>query len=81
LPTDISDGVHHQVVDTIIAPLFRQLSPTSRSTPDGRCRGDSVFETYDDINDAACNAWNNLTAQPAVITSIGMREWVHVGQR
>ena len=38
-----------------------------------------VFETYDDIIDAACDAWNNLTAQPAVITSIGMREWAHVG--
>ena len=38
-----------------------------------------VFETYDDIIDAACEAWNNLTAQPAVITSIGMREWAHVG--
>ncbi len=38
-----------------------------------------VFETYDDIIDAACEAWNKLTAQPAVITSIGMREWAHVG--
>jgi hypothetical protein len=26
LPTDIRDGVHHQIVDTIIEPLFRQLS-------------------------------------------------------
>ena len=38
-----------------------------------------VFETYDDIIDAACDAWNKLTAQPAVITSIGMRDWAHVG--
>lgn len=37
-----------------------------------------VFETYDVI-DAACDAWNKLTAQPAVITSIGMRDWAHVG--
>ena len=40
---------------------------------------DRVFETYDDIIDAACDAWNKLTAQPAVITSIGMRDWAHVG--
>ena len=40
-----------------------------------------VFETYDDIIDAACEAWNKLTAQPAVITSIGMRDWAHVSQR
>jgi transposase len=38
-----------------------------------------VFETYDDTIDAACEAWNKLTAQPAVITSTGMREWANVG--
>ena len=40
-----------------------------------------VFETYDDIIDAACEAWNRLTAQPALITSIGMRDWAHVGHK
>src|ERR1700688_5196167 len=35
LPTAICLGVHHQIVDTIIEPLFRQLSRTSRSTPGG----------------------------------------------
>ncbi len=39
-----------------------------------------VFETYDDIVDAACDAWNNLIDQPETITSIGMRDWAHVGQ-
>jgi transposase len=39
-----------------------------------------VFETYDDIVDAACQAWRNLIAQPQTITSIGMRQWAHVGQ-
>lgn len=38
-----------------------------------------VFETYDDIIDAACEAWSKLTALPTVITSIGMRDWAHVG--
>jgi hypothetical protein len=33
-----------------------------------------VFETYDDIIDAACDAWRKLIAQPETITSIGMRE-------
>ena len=37
------------------------------------------FVTYDDIIDAACRAWNKLTAQPTLITSIGMRDWAHVG--
>ena len=38
-----------------------------------------VFETYDDIIDAACEAWNKLTAMPNVINSIGMRDWAHIG--
>jgi transposase len=38
-----------------------------------------VFETYDDIVDAACDAWNRLIALPAVITSIGSRDWAHIG--
>ncbi len=40
-----------------------------------------IFETYDDIIDAACDAWRNLIAQPATITSIGTREWALNGQR
>lgn len=39
-----------------------------------------VFETYDDIIDAACDAWRRLIAQPQTITSIGMRHWAHIGQ-
>jgi transposase len=39
-----------------------------------------VFETYDDIIAACCEAWNKLTAKPDVITSIGMRKWAHAGQ-
>jgi len=38
-----------------------------------------VFETYADIVDAACEAWNKLTDRPTVITSIGMRDWAHIG--
>jgi len=39
-----------------------------------------IFETYDAIVDAACDAWNRLISQPETITSIGMRDWAHVGQ-
>lgn len=39
-----------------------------------------VFDTYADILDAACDAWNRLTEQPSVITSIGARKWAHIGQ-
>lgn len=39
-----------------------------------------VFETYDAIIDAGCEAWNKLLKQPEIITSIGMRDWAHNGQ-
>ena len=39
-----------------------------------------VFETYEAILDAGCNAWNKLIKQPITITSIGMRDWAHIGQ-
>jgi DDE superfamily endonuclease len=38
------------------------------------------FDSYDDIIDAACDAWNRLVAPPKTINSIGMREWAHIGQ-
>jgi transposase len=34
-----------------------------------------VFETYEDIIEAACEAWQKLIAQPDAITSIGSRNW------
>ena len=39
-----------------------------------------VFETYEVIIDAACQAWRKLIAQPETITSIGLRDWAHIGQ-
>ena len=34
-----------------------------------------VFETYEDIVEACCNAWNKLTAEAERITSIAERDW------
>ena len=39
-----------------------------------------VFEDYEAVLDAACDAWNKLIAEPWAITSIGMRDWAHIGQ-
>lgn len=39
-----------------------------------------VFDSYDAILDAGCQAWNNLIADPPRITSIGSREWAKIGQ-
>ena len=46
----------------------------------GNWLSNRVFETCDDILEAACDAWRNLVKQPATITSIGLRDWAHVGQ-
>ena len=34
-----------------------------------------IYETYEAIVDACCDAWNRLTAQPDQIKSIATREW------
>ena len=34
-----------------------------------------IFDSYDDILDACCDAWNKLIAQPERITSIATRHW------
>ena len=39
-----------------------------------------VFETYNAVVDACCDAWNWLIAQPDRITSIGTRSWAQVNQ-
>ena len=39
-----------------------------------------VFETYDAILDAGCEAWTKLIAQPHTIMSIGTRQWAHAGR-
>lgn len=38
-----------------------------------------VFEDYDAILDAGCEAWNRLIDQPDKIMSIGTRDWANIG--
>ena len=40
-----------------------------------------VFDTYEAILEAACEAWRKLMAQPDTITSIGRRDWARIDQR
>ena len=37
-----------------------------------------VWESYDEIVDACCAAWNALTATPKRITSLATRDWAQV---
>lgn len=39
--------------------------------------GNRIFQSYDDILDQCCEAWNKLIAQPWRIMSIGSRRWTH----
>ena len=39
-----------------------------------------VFDSYDAIISAGCEAWNKLLDQPEIIKSIGSRKWAHTGQ-
>ena len=39
-----------------------------------------VFEDYDAIVDAGCEAWNRLIEQPETSKSIGTRQWAHISQ-
>jgi len=36
-----------------------------------------VFDSYDDIVDHCCHAWNSLLAQPWRSMAIGLRDWAH----
>ena len=38
----------------------------------------TVFNTYDDIVDACCKAWNFFANDPVAITSITSRTWAEV---
>lgn len=40
-----------------------------------------VFETYGDILNAGCSAWNKLIQQPETIRNIGNRTWAQVGRQ
>ena len=36
-----------------------------------------IFQSYDDILDHCCHAWNKLADRPWSIMSIGLRDWAH----
>ena len=72
-------GKHHPDLPAVRAP---ELNPVENVWQYLRQNwlSNTVFENYDAIIDAACAAWQKLIAQPETITSIGMRDWAHVGQ-
>ena len=39
--------------------------------------GNRIFQSYADIINHCCDAWNTIIAQPWRIMSIGLRQWAH----
>jgi transposase len=70
-----------------ITPIFLPSRAPEMNPVENVCQylrqnwlANTVLENYDAIVDAACTAWRKLIAQPETITSIGTRNWAHVGQ-
>lgn len=70
------------ITPILLPPCSPELNPVEQVWQFLRANflSNHVFGTYDDIIDAACDAWRRLIAMPKTIASIGMREWVHSGQ-
>ena len=70
------------ITPILLPPRSPELNPTENVWQYLRQTylSNRVFENYDAILDAACEAWNRLIDAPHTIRSIGMRDWAHGGQ-
>ena len=64
----------------ILPPYAPELNPVENIWEYLRANafGHQVWETYEAILDACCDAWNNLTKIPDLIKSIASRNWAEV---
>jgi transposase len=75
------EGGRLQVPDNIsvllLPPYSPQLNPQENIWQYLRQNhlANRVFDTYEAIVDACCDAWNKLIAEPERITSIATRKW------
>jgi len=86
----ILDGAGWHNSPKLIVPANIVLMPLPPYAPELNCveniwdylRSNSlsnrVWETYEAILDACCDAWNALMAKSDIITSIGTRQWAQV---
>ena len=63
-----------------LPPYAPELNPTENIWEYLRANALSnrVWNTYEAIVTACCDAWNALIAKPDVIASIGTRQWARV---
>ena len=69
--------VPHNISILLLPPYSPELNPQENVWQYLRQNylANRVFDTYEAIVDACCDAWNKLTNQPATITSIATRQW------
>ncbi len=72
--------VPENIVLLPLPPYAPELNPTENVWDylRGNCLSHCVWDTYEEILDACCKAWNDLMAKSHVITSIGTRDWAQV---
>lgn len=83
----ILDGAGWHTAHDLVVPDNITLLPLPPCTPElnpvenvwqfmrDNWLGDRIFDTYEDILDQCCEAWNKLIVQPWTIMSLGLREW------
>ena len=64
----------------LLPPYSPELNPVENiwAYLRGNKLSNRVFDGYEAIVDACCDAWNWLTAHPERVTSIAYREWATV---
>lgn len=69
----------HNIIPLLLPPRSPELNPQENVWQNLRhtSLSNRVFDDYDDIVDACCQAWNRLLDNPSRITSLGMRKWAH----
>ena len=71
--------VPHNITLMALPPRSPELNPVENIWQFMRDNwlSNRVFQSYDDILDHCCEAWNKIVSQPDRITSIGNRKWAH----
>jgi transposase len=74
--------VPHNITPILLPARAPELNPLENIWQYLRANwlSNRVFDGYDAIIEAACDAWQKLLAQPETIASIGRRQWAHISQ-
>ena len=73
-------AVPENIVLLKLPPYAPELNPAENIWEylRGNALSHQIWETYENIVDACCNAWNSLTRTPEILRSIATRDWAQV---